>query len=180
MKLNFEFWSFLRPLFDESEGTRAGCVMGPLVNYLRLFISASDILNVPSSPMSYFLLHFWVLYLFNFLAQGNNGGLWWGSNPRPPHYESDVQLTASRHPFKIGTICWSSFFDAAKLFWSMLCSLMTTSLMIQSYRFDYLWLISNRKYNMRSNMPKPYTHALTQARTHTNTSPAKSGLQVWT
>ena len=32
-----------------------------------------------------------------FLAQRNNGGLWWGSNPRPPHYESDVQPTAPRH-----------------------------------------------------------------------------------
>jgi len=29
-----------------------------------------------------------------FLAQGNNGGIWWGSNPQPPHYESDVQPTA--------------------------------------------------------------------------------------
>ena len=31
-----------------------------------------------------------------FLAQGNNGGLWWGSNPQSPHYESDVQHTAQR------------------------------------------------------------------------------------
>ena len=33
------------------------------------------------------------------LAPGNNGGLWWGSNPRRPHYESDVQPTAQRRPF---------------------------------------------------------------------------------
>ena len=31
-----------------------------------------------------------------FLAQGNNGCLWWGSNTRPPHLESDVQPTAPR------------------------------------------------------------------------------------
>ena len=30
-----------------------------------------------------------------FLAKGNNGGLWWGSNPRPPHYESDVLVDFS-------------------------------------------------------------------------------------
>ena len=34
-----------------------------------------------------------------FLAQWNTGGLWWGSNPQPPHYEADLQPTAPRHPF---------------------------------------------------------------------------------
>ena len=34
-----------------------------------------------------------------FLAQGNNAGLWWGSNTRLPHYQSDVQLTVPQRPF---------------------------------------------------------------------------------
>ena len=34
-----------------------------------------------------------------YLAQWNNGGLWLGSNPRRPHYESDVQPTAQRRSF---------------------------------------------------------------------------------
>ena len=28
-----------------------------------------------------------------FLAQGNNGDLWWCSNPRPPHYEYTTKLS---------------------------------------------------------------------------------------
>ena len=35
------------------------------------------------------------------LSQGNNGGLWWGSNPRLPNYESDVQPTAPRRPLNM-------------------------------------------------------------------------------
>ena len=37
-------------------------------------------------------------------------GLWWGSNPRPPQYESDVQSTAPRRPYVVvqckGTYGW--------------------------------------------------------------------------
>ena len=36
-----------------------------------------------------------------FLAQGNNGALWLGSNQRPPHYVSDVQPTAQRGPLNV-------------------------------------------------------------------------------
>ena len=36
-----------------------------------------------------------------FLAHGNNVGLWWCSNPRPPHYEPDVQPTAPHRPLII-------------------------------------------------------------------------------
>ena len=35
--------------------------------------------------------------------QGNNGGLWWGSNPQPPHYESDVQPTVPCRPYNLST-----------------------------------------------------------------------------
>ena len=36
-----------------------------------------------------------------FLAQGNNGGLGLDSNPRPLHYESDVQTTATHRPLNV-------------------------------------------------------------------------------
>ena len=39
-------------------------------------------------------------------AQGNNGGLWWGSNSRPPHYESDVQPTAPHCPLNLIILDW--------------------------------------------------------------------------
>ena len=43
--------------------------------------------------------------MVKFLAQGNNGSIWWDSNPRPPHYKSDTQSTVPRHrPLNLETV----------------------------------------------------------------------------
>jgi len=41
---------------------------------------------------------YWAIRV-KFLALENNGGLWWGSIPWPPYYESDTQPTVNAEWF---------------------------------------------------------------------------------
>ena len=75
---------------------------------LNLFRFDCEI-TLESVPGTNQYLAIWI----KFLAYGNNRGLWLGSNPRPPHNESDVQPTAPRRPSKhsresntLASECW--------------------------------------------------------------------------
>ena len=79
--LKYMFWRYL---------TRGGGLIWHLSQYfIRPSIYFSSIVISRSNPF---------LEPPILSNKGNNGGLWWGLNPRLPYSESDVQPTASRRP----------------------------------------------------------------------------------